>query len=137
MGHHALCEMNFHQLVSMLPGLTNGVKQWHFATGNNEHAFTVTVSVVDKAPYTTTIEVEQVHSTVDTPKIVVRLYHDVSMAEIVSWDQHRYWLPQYPYPNPKMYQPDEKLALNRFLGEWLKFCRERGIHTGKSVTQFS
>jgi uncharacterized protein YqiB (DUF1249 family) len=33
----------------------------------------------------------------------------------------------YSYPNPNMYQPDEKLALNRFLGELLFHCRKLGI----------
>lgn len=136
-GHHATCEMNFHQLVSLLPGIKQGVECWHFCAGNQEAGFKVSVCVIDDAPYTTTVAVEQVHANLSTPKIVVRLYHDVNMAEIVSWDHHRYWLPNYPYPNPKMYHPDEKLALNRFLNEWLSFCRNQGLSVGKTVIQFS
>lgn len=135
--HHALCEMNFHQLIRLLPGIKRGVDQWSFAAGNYHPNFEINVRVIEDAPYTTTIEVEQNHVSIVTPRIVVRLYHDVSMAEIVSWDHHRYWLPEYPYPNPKMYHPDEKLALNRFLGDWLDFCRKQGRQEPKTVMQFS
>lgn len=136
-GHHALCEMNFHQLLMLLPGIKQGVEAWSFAAGNQRSPFNVDVKVIGDARYTTTIEVEQRHVAVDTPRIVVRLYHDVNMAEIVSWDHHRYWQPQYPYPNPQMYHPDEKLALNQFLGDWLNFCRNQGRQKGKTVIQFS
>ena len=46
------------------------------------------------------------------------------MAEVIAWDNHRHWLPVYTYPNAKMYQADEKLALNRFLGDWLTYFRK-------------
>ncbi len=136
-GHHALCEMNFHQLLRLLPGIKQGVDNWSFAAGHHSSPFNVDVKVINEARYTTTIEVEQRHDSVETPKIVVRLYHDVNMAEIISWDNHRYWMPKYPYPNPQMYHPDEKLALNQFLGDWLNFCRNQGRQEGETVIQFS
>lgn len=61
------------------------------------------------------------------PQLRVRLYHDVEMAEVIAWDNHRHWLPVYTYPNRRMYLPDEKLAINRFLGEWLSHCLKLGI----------
>jgi len=136
-GHHALCEMNFHQLVSLLPGLRDGVDRWAFCAGASDSLFHIAMHVVDMAPYTTTIEVKQDHAAIPTPRIVIRLYHDVNMAEIVSWDNHRHWLPKYSYPNPQMYHPDEKAALNQFLGDWLSFCRQEGLHATKTVMQFS
>ncbi|WP_245929233.1 DUF1249 domain-containing protein [Agarilytica rhodophyticola] len=136
-GHHALCEMNFHQLISLLPGIRKGVEHWSFAAGRDDLAFDVKMSVVETARYTSTIKIEQNHQNLETPCIVVRLYHDVNMAEIISWDNHRYWLPEYSYPNKKMYHPDEKLALNKFLNEWLSFCRKLGLQKSKTVMQFS
>ena len=133
---HARCEMNFHKLLALLPGLRDGVDSWSFSAGVRS-SVTVNVEVLDAAPYTTTIAVEQDIQTLCSPRIVVRLYHDVNMAEIVSWDNHRHWKPQYPYPNTHMYHPDEKRALNDFLGEWLAFCLKQGIHGKKSVIKFS
>lgn len=136
-GHHALCEMNFHMLVTLLPGLKQGVENWSFVAGRGHPFLKVEVNVLETCPYTTTIVVRQDHSSVDTPRIVVRLYHDVNMAEIISWDHHRHWASHYEYPNKKMYHPDEKIALNQFLSDWLKHCKNEGFLLGKTVIQFS
>jgi len=153
-GHHAICEMNFHQLLGLLPGLRDGVDEWAFSAGSSDLLLNVAIKVLDFAPYTTTIEIEQFHHNsscadsgnikkkpvtygVNAPRIVIRLYHDVNMAEIVSWDHHRHWKGHYNYPNAKMYHPDEKVALNQFLGEWLNFCLDKGLHATKTVIQFS
>ena len=105
--HHARCEMNFHQFISLLPGLRNGVDAWAFDAG--EHKMRVEVRVLDAAPYTTTLTIEQYHanSAVHWPRLAVRLYHDVGMAEIVSWDHHRQWQFRYDYPNANMYHPND------------------------------
>lgn len=136
-GHHALCELNFHKFLNLLPGIRQGVDSWDFSAGNGLSLFKVKVNVLEDAPYTTTVVVEQSHQLLASPRIVVRLYHDVSMAEIVSWDHHRYWLPCYAYPNAQMYHPDEKLALNQFLGEWLRFFLREGQRELKTVTQIT
>jgi uncharacterized protein YqiB (DUF1249 family) len=135
--HHSVCEFNFHQLLRLLPGLRDGVQAWSFAAGREAPLLSVKITVLEKAPYTTTIAVDQGHSSVETPRMLVRLYHDVGMAEIVSWDHHRHWQAQYKYPNAKMYHPDEKLALNQFLGDWLNYCRNQGLESSKTVIQFS
>ncbi|WP_018013916.1 DUF1249 domain-containing protein [Teredinibacter turnerae] len=123
--HHALCEMNFHRLLTLMPNWQEGCQQWDFTLGDR-HVHEVKLKVVDAAPYTTTVEVVQHLVGIKPPKLVVRLYHDANMAEIISWDRHRNWKPQYTYPNPQMYAPDEKLELNRFLGDWLEFCHSQG-----------
>ena len=56
----------------------------------------------------------------------VRIYHDATLAEVVAWQGHRQLQPRHEYPNPKMYQEDEKAQLNTFLGELLAFCLEKG-----------
>ena len=135
--HHAQCEVNFHQFLALLPGLREGTESWSFTVGVAPLDINVEVEVLESAPYTTTVAVEQDQKMMKTPRIVVRLYHDVGMAEIISWDHHRHWKPQYAYPNTNMYHPDEKLALNQFLGDWLRFCRKQGLHPIHSVIQFS
>lgn len=141
-GHHALCEMNFFRLLRLMPGRENGVSHWGFSVGHGQPTGTeqgaegedssglinVSISIVDSAPYTTTVELQQTSflPLLKKPKVLIRMYHDAEMAEIVGWDRHRHWRPHYLYPNTHMYQPDEKLALNKFLGEWLEFCRKHG-----------
>jgi len=123
--HHAQCELNFHRLLGLMPNWEEGEQQWTLAIGS-DGSFTVRLRVVDSARYTTTVEVIQQQPGLEPPKLVIRLYHDAAMAEIISWDRHRHWKPQYSYPNPQMYQPDEKLELNRFLGDWLEICHSQG-----------
>lgn len=128
-GHHSLCEMNFHRLLKLMPGFEEGYRNWVFSTAKPSD-LQIDIHVVDVAPYTTTVDVLQTQGRVNFMKpasIRVRLYHDVAMAEVVGWNRHRHWLPKYNYPNKQMYHPDEKLSLNRFLGDWLSFCRKQGI----------
>ena len=131
--HISVCEVNYRKFMRLLPGLREGKTDWNFFAGSNNTdengtpCLKVRVQVTDSAPYTTTLLIEQSHYVVTTPKITVRLYHDADLAEIISWDGHRNWRPQYEYPNIKMYHPDEKVTLNRFLSEWLSFCQENGF----------
>lgn len=127
--HHSQCEMNYHLCMALTPGCRSGVMQWHF-TLDSHHNTQVHMRVVESAPYTTTMELLQENAQrpyIQSPRIGVRLYHDAEMAEVTGWNGHRHWLPVYQYPNRHMYQRDEKLALNRFLGELLVHCRKLGI----------
>lgn len=131
--HLAICESNYQQLMRLLPGIREGVDAWSFGAGNTVPLvskpvhFTVSIRVKEVGPYTTTIYVEQNSLQVESPAITVRLYHDADVAEIIEWDGHRHWQPTYAYPNVNMYQPDEKIALNRFLFDWLIFCHSKGF----------
>ncbi len=136
-GHHALCEMNYRRLMSLLPGMRNGTESWQFSAGVSHSEYQIQIKTLENAPYTTTLVVEQAHAYLDTPNIVIRIYHDVAMAEIVSWNEHRHLKPEYRYPNDQMYHRDEKLALNQFLGDWLNFCKQHGLNESKSVIQFT
>ncbi|BCD98782.1 DUF1249 domain-containing protein [Marinagarivorans cellulosilyticus] len=127
--HHSQCELNYHLCMSLIPDCRQSAERWSFELPS-ERSVSVLVSRVDLAPYTTTLEITQSSAQSDyvtRPRMLIRLYHDVEMAEVVAWDNHRHWHPVYSYPNRKMYQRDEKLALNRFLGEWLVHCRKLGI----------
>lgn len=127
--HHAQCEMNYHLCCALLPGLRQGRQHWSLNLGGAQSAQNVHIELLDSAPYTSTVLVTQSAPAVPHVKsavLRVRLYHDVEMGEVVAWDRHRHWLPRYTYPNRQMYYPDEKLSLNRFLGEWLSHCREVG-----------
>jgi uncharacterized protein YqiB (DUF1249 family) len=124
--HLSVCEFNYHALLRMLPDICDGRGVWHFALGIQSD-IQVTVNVLESSPYTSLIELTQSHEVLPLPRMRLRLYHDAEVAEVVAWDSHRHWQPQYEYPNQKMYQVDEKQALNRFMREWLSFCRKTGI----------
>lgn len=128
-GHHAQCELNYHMCISLMPRLRDGQNEWAFEVGNNP-GMTVNIALQDAAPYTSTVDMRQLSDKVthiNAPRIRIRLYHDVEMAEVIAWDNHRHWLPVYTYPNRRMYLPDEKLVINRFLGEWLGHCLKLGV----------
>lgn len=127
--HHSQCEMNYHLCMALVPGCRSGSALWRFALDSVQRA-EVTLSLCESAPYTSTVDITQQivqRSYLEAPRLRVRLYHDVEMAEVIGWNRHRHWLPVYQYPNRYMYHPDEKLALNRFLGELLVHCRKLGI----------
>lgn len=133
--HLALCELNFHRCLSLVPGVRQGVAFWAFYVGVNRQ-LRVTIALLESAPYTSTLEVKQQHTGGEwfsSATWGVRLYHDVNMAEIIRWNRHQHWLPEYAYPNKNMYQPDEKMALNRFFGEWLEHCRKQGMAADANV----
>lgn len=52
----------------------------------------------------------------------LRVYHDARMAEVIASGGHRYLKARYDYPNPDMYQRDEKFQLNCLFSDWLKSC---------------
>lgn len=137
--HHAQCELNFHRCLALLPDCRQGREKWSFFIGANRQ-LRVNVQLLEAAPYTSTVEIVQ-HQTggqlFSAATWRIRLYHDVEMAEIVSWNRQQHWLPQYEYPNKHMYHPDEKLALNRFLGDWLEHCRKQGISADNIVIKFT
>jgi len=60
------------------------------------------------------------------PAMVIRLYHDARMAEVISSQDIRQVKPRYDYPNSDMHQPDEKHQINLFLNEWLQLCLRLG-----------
>lgn len=124
--YHCQCEINFQRLLKLMPEYRQGSHEWQLSLQDQQF----TLSVLERAPYTTTIEIIQRHNNnqvvVPNFKMRVRLYHDVGMAEVVAWDRHRNLSPKYDYPNRQMYSRDEKLAQNRFLGDFLRHCAQHG-----------
>lgn len=128
------CEVNYHRMMRLLPELDQQ-EEWCFGVdANTDQLKQVSIRVVERAKYTTTLAVAQeslLDDWVPKPTITVRLYHDANMAEVLSFQRNRYIRQSYTYPNDKMFQPDEKAQLNRFLGEWLEFC----LRSGRALVQ--
>ena len=60
------------------------------------------------------------------PSMVIRLYHDARVAEVISSQDIQQVQPRYDYPNVQMHHPDEKEQMNLFLKEWLQLCLRLG-----------
>ncbi|MHC9511272.1 DUF1249 domain-containing protein [Kangiella sp. M94] len=100
----------------------------------------VTITLEQMSRYTATYRLSQYcdssapYAAAVNREFLVRLYHDAQMAEVLSGLNEGMLPPVYIYPNIEMKQPDEKLQLNRFLGEWLNFCLQFGqSHTANTT----
>ncbi|MCM2680392.1 DUF1249 domain-containing protein [Echinimonas agarilytica] len=122
----ACCTRNYVSLDRLLLGLGNETSLVFGHDGEQK----VTLTVVELARYTTTIEISQnkaLGPSYIKPSMEVRMYHDARMAEVLSSQQISGVRARYDYPNSRMHQRDEKIQINRFLAEWLSFCFEHGI----------
>lgn len=99
---------------------------------NSNEKVTVEIKILEAFKYTTTLEIIQrpeFKKWMTNPSMLVRVYHDASTAEVVSYQGHRNLKSRYSQPNHKMYHIDEKRQVNSFLGEWLTHC----LKVGRSV----
>lgn len=130
--HLAECEANYVRLLKLLPDHKEQ-NEWTFVIGNENVQGAMRIEVSDRAPYTTTLKIEQTKavpawalSWSKLPHITVCLYHDACLAEVVAWNNHRRLRQRYEYPNQHMYHNDEKAQLNKFLRDWLTTCQAQG-----------
>lgn len=128
--HMAECDANFHKLMRLFPQLR---EQAELSIGLHLHGESAGVDfeVVEKGPYTTLLRVQvnsegQWLTLAAAPDMTIRIYHDAQSAEIVSYQNQNRFHGVYEYPNSRMRQRDEKVQLNRFLGEFLTMCLEHG-----------
>ena len=127
--HMAECDVNYHRIQKLFPGMRLEDKK-SFEILFSEQAYRVTLEVLDRGPYTTTIRIKQSEKTdrwVVIPTISVRVYHDAKSAEVIRVGNQEVFHGVYEYPNRNMRQPDEKEQINKFLGEVLLLCVENGI----------
>lgn len=116
------CSANYLRLVRLVGDMEAGQRRDIALKGNKQHFGDLHLYIHEQAPYTTMVNVSQsgpLDSVMEGPRMRVHLYHDVRMAEVTDFQRERHFNGRYRYPNARMHQPDEKLQLNRFLGEWL------------------
>lgn len=125
-----LCEVNYMLLLRILADKEQVGEQRCFFI-SDFLSYRVKVNEVTK--YTTLMTINQeanIHgynlTELFRPKMVVRLYHDARMAEVISNQDVKQIKPRYDYPNDKMHLPDEKQQINYFLKEWLQLCLKLG-----------
>lgn len=127
--HMAECDANYLRLLKLFPALRKDDAR-EFALGLGPDAVRIELRVVERAPYTSLVRLIQ-HDSLGSdwmgqPQITVRLYHDARCAEVVSYQRFRDFKAVYEYPNPAMHHPDEKVQVNRLLGELLALSLSQG-----------
>jgi len=133
----AVCDGNYIRLLKLLPGFSAG-QQRAFALpalgkhlhGGLEHV--VQLQVVEKFRYTSSVSMRVQLSGPGSayyqpPTIQVRLYHDASTAEVVSYQQQgAFHIRPLPGTGPE-FTRDEKQQVNALLAEWLTLCLDHGL----------
>ncbi|MCY3884798.1 MAG: DUF1249 domain-containing protein [Gammaproteobacteria bacterium] len=131
LAHLAECDANYMRLCRLMQDLRSGeFREISVLVSSVSEAIRFAVS--ESSRYTTTITIAQgMPSGIRDLMLVVRAYHDVQCAEVISFQGHRQFAVKWTYPKQKMRAPDEKAQVNRFLGELLTLCLKKG-RTAKS-----
>ena len=126
--HMAECDANYLRLMRLFPALRERKCESFGVTVAGQRA-QVSIRVLERNPYTTLVRLRQrpEASWGLNPGFTVRLYHDARCAEVVEYQRARHFKAVYPYPNGAMRQRDEKVQVNRFLGEFLSYCLRNGV----------
>ena len=128
--HMAECDANYHRLMRLFPGLRDQA-EFEFILELSSHEARVVFSVLERGPYTTLLHIDVQSDDrwlglATAPEMTVRIYHDAQSAEVASYQNQNRFHGKYEYPNTRMRQRDEKVQLNRFLGEFLTLCMAHG-----------
>jgi uncharacterized protein YqiB (DUF1249 family) len=126
--HMACCEENFQRLQRLLP-LTQRDDHWQFGIdAPGQLSGRIELSVIERSRFTTTLSITQygLLTWLGAHQLVVRMYHDARVAEVIACKKGRQLREYYNYPNCNMFHEDEKVQLNRYLGEWLSHCLRYG-----------
>ena len=128
----ATCDANFIKLQQLFPAMDKQDELEFGLAGPSEEIALVKLSVIERCPYTTCLQVEisgdrLLPEWMRLPSLEVRIYHDLATAEVIRFDHHRSIRQRYEQPNPDMHLPDEKSQINCFLGELLAQCLSSGL----------
>lgn len=125
------CEVNYLLLVRLIPELTElygksqtnqpRITQWFLSSP----VLNLNLATTEIARYTTTLDL-----LIDSPKIevlqseklIIRLYHDVQMLEVMEGSGPGALKAIYEHVNSGHKPVDEKRQVNRFIGECLRTC---------------
>ena len=139
----AVCDANYIRILKLLPDYTLDHHRafglpfvgWDQETVELQLQ-SVILRVTEKFKYTSTVSIRliltgKVSDFYRPPVMLVRLYHDASTAEVVSYQDERDTRADNKTDEVPRYYPDEKEQLNLFLADWLSLCLECGL--GQSI----
>jgi uncharacterized protein YqiB (DUF1249 family) len=121
--HMALCDINYQRMLKLFPSMREQDEMSIALTPGADGTFLL-IKVLERSPYTTFLHLIQQPKLNwgSSPNMRIRMYHDTSSAEVVEYQHENRFHGHYEYPNQRMRHPDEKVQLNRFLGEYLSLC---------------
>lgn len=130
--HHANCGLNYSLLVYLFKRFGQGNDHMQFVLPFGGQDCLVRMRVKSLGPYTGLVESQcslfrGEKTWLPLPAFTVRAYHDMQLAEITDETSSEFIKGAYPYPNPKMVQPNEREQLDQFLTEWLSYCLHNGL----------
>ncbi len=121
-----LYEANYRRLMELLPDL---VQIDEAELSDPQGRLHLSVLVSERFNYTTDLEIQLRgqggQRWLPSHRFRVRLCHDARVAEVISFQGHHRLAPDYEYPNPQMFQPDEKRQSNLLLAELIDYCARR------------
>ncbi|MCL1144065.1 DUF1249 domain-containing protein [Shewanella gaetbuli] len=115
----ALCARNYALILKWLPDELDAQTSW-YVEGKFGH---LSVTLLENTKYTQLLEISRRLPDslfVSSPRVIVRVYHDAQLAEVLTSQQIFSFKPVYDYPNAHMHHTDEKFQVNAFLQELLK-----------------
>ncbi len=121
--HLAYCEHNY-QLWCYLFANSDHGQGWL----NASQLGSVHYQAVDNTKFTQTYwlrlepHLDKAQTAWLTLCLPVRIYHDMRVAEVLADQTGRQYPGINPYPNDRMWLPDEKVRLNAHLNLWLRAC---------------
>jgi hypothetical protein len=125
--HMSECDDNYERLVRLLPDLAVR-DRWTLSMlpgAGSDAGLPVHLMVLERCPYTTTLRCSQPiggSMAFIEPSLTVRMYHDARTAEVTEYQNESRFAAVYAYPNTHMRLPDEKVQVNRLLGDLLMLC---------------
>ena len=119
----SLHEANFKKLARVVPNL-HTVEDALCVGGLNNTRLTLRILESSKYTKTFSLQLQQCRSQSWLPELhmKIRNYYDAGVTEVLAFQQQHRLTARYSYPNPRMFQRNEKWQTNHFLGEWLDHC---------------
>lgn len=132
-----LYELNYIQLRQLIPDV--GLVQDHVVS-RVKGALDLYLTVRERCKYTTTLHLsyrfEGDEGSTLAPDIVVRLYHDAQVAEVISRGTGRGRSETAIKRFHHSYPIEARWKVNRFLQKWLGFCLRHGHSFSPAREQF-
>jgi len=126
-----LYELNYIQLRQLVPDL-DAIKEQSLS--RVEGALNLYLTIVERSKYTTTLNLTYQFSdregSFPAPDVVIRMYHDAQLAEVISRGRRRGRRHAEYDRFHHQYSIQTKWQVNRFLHKWLGYC----LHTGHSFS---
>ena len=112
-------EQNYQFFVRFFSELCDGSKAELRFSDEGHH---LSITVLEQAPYTQTIRCHYMLGKsshwLEDMRMVVRLYHDARLAEVLHYQESEKLKSDYASSNPELRHKDEKKQANRLLWEW-------------------